>query len=157
MIRTAIRVVLFTLLLAPCGCGGDRMHPVHGLVTVDGHPLSGAGIVFVPADGQGKTAYAETESDGTFLVRTEVPSDGVRAGEYTVTVTWEEPQHPYLRYRDNSPKKKELEQDYLKWKATHKTQPSPVPKIYTEPATTPLKVRVPLEGGELKIELKSAS
>lgn len=135
------------LLCLALGCGGDGTKPVRGKLTVDGRPLAKAGIVFTPLGPGGRTAYAETGEDGSYTLKTFQPGDGALPGEYRVTIVWEEQPHPYLHHREGSAEQKALEKDYLQWKATHKATASPVPAEYGKPATTPLKVTVPIKDG----------
>src|SRR5690349_2430461 len=55
------------ILLA--GCGGARTSPVEGRVLVDGKPVAGASIQFVP-QGKGRDATGETDKDGQFVMST---------------------------------------------------------------------------------------
>ncbi|HXG13311.1 MAG TPA: hypothetical protein VNK04_26375 [Gemmataceae bacterium] len=149
-------ILLAVLLGVSWGCGSrDRPVPVRGKVTVDGAPIAGAGVVFHPKDGNGRPASGETRADGTYHLTTFTEGDGALPGEYRVTIVWEEPVHPYLAYRDGSPKKKALEKEYLEWKAKHKPKPSPIPPHYGDPAKTPLEQKVPVPGGVADFALQS--
>ncbi|WP_145943922.1 hypothetical protein [Fuerstiella marisgermanici] len=59
-----------------------------GTVLVDGQPRGNASISFVPkaADGGARTAYAKTESDGSFSATTYVTGDGIIPGSYTISL-----------------------------------------------------------------------
>src|SRR5207249_327992 len=48
MDQPMIRTGCLFLVLALAGCGGPRTKPVEGTVLLDGKPLSGASIQFVP-------------------------------------------------------------------------------------------------------------
>jgi hypothetical protein len=149
------RFCLAALLAAAlAGCGGsDKPVPVTGKVTVNGAPVAGAGVTFHPQDGKGRPATGETDQNGTYHLTTINPSDGALPGEYRVTLVWDEPQHPYLQLRDGAPQKESLRADYEKWKATHKTQPSPIPAKYGTPGSTPLTQKVPAANGKADFEV----
>ena len=49
-----------------CGSGGPDIARVEGTVTMDGKPLPGAFVVFVPAGG--RPAAAETDSNGKYVL-----------------------------------------------------------------------------------------
>jgi hypothetical protein len=61
--------------------------PVHGAVTLDGKPLSGADIMFVPVgDTQGTGASGFTDKEGKYEVRDRRGDKGVPAGQYHVSI-----------------------------------------------------------------------
>lgn len=113
---------------ACAGCGGnvDRVetYPASGQVLWEGQPLQGALVVLHPqhaADAQALPARAETDEQGRFVLGTYDAEDGVPAGEYRVTVHWHQ-----------------LQQD------GESSEPGPdvVPRQYSDPAQTELKVRI---------------
>lgn len=78
--------VIALLALTLVGCGkGVEMAPVRGVVNVDGQPVVGAGVTFIPVDG-GRPAWATTDEAGRFELSSKDPGDGARVGEYVVTV-----------------------------------------------------------------------
>ncbi len=93
MLRT---LMLSTTLLA-AGCGGSssdrwtenrpKTIPASGVVTLQGRPVEGASVSFVPADRAGTAAFALTDAEGRFDLNTFSEKDGAVAGQYTVTVT----------------------------------------------------------------------
>src|SRR5262249_11387748 len=60
---------------------------VEGIVTLDGKPVEGAMVSFVPEGGKGLPATGLTESDGVFHLTTFSFEDGALPGEYKVLVT----------------------------------------------------------------------
>ncbi|NOX54416.1 MAG: carboxypeptidase regulatory-like domain-containing protein [Planctomycetes bacterium] len=73
-----------------CSGGPDRpkTYPVTGTVTLDGKPVEGATVVFVPKEeGKGRAATGVTDSDGKYSLGTFASGDGVIPGEYLVKVT----------------------------------------------------------------------
>jgi hypothetical protein len=117
------------LLLAVVGCGGKKLIPITGTVTLDGQPVDEAVIVFVPETQPGDTSTGRSQSDGTFSLRTG-KADGAVPGAYKVVIN---------KY-DTSP--------------TAKGKKSVLPRIYASAKTTPLQCTVPHDGPVL-LELKS--
>jgi hypothetical protein len=84
-------VTLFSLLAA-AGCDQGRdIAPVSGLITLDGRPLAGGGIVCQPLAppgsviaGKGSVAFCDT--DGRFQLRTLDGRDGAVVGEHRVRI-----------------------------------------------------------------------
>ncbi|GIW99923.1 MAG: hypothetical protein KatS3mg111_3256 [Pirellulaceae bacterium] len=76
------------VLMGLSGCGGDKLPtvPVSGVVTLDGKPLEGATVTFVPQSPGARTASALTGSDGRFVLTTVKGGDGAVPGTYAVTI-----------------------------------------------------------------------
>jgi hypothetical protein len=72
--------------LALAGCGGPV--DVRGKVTLNGSPLAGATVVFIP-ESEGREAGALTDEEGNFQL-TNSKTDGTLPGEYRVTVSKKE-------------------------------------------------------------------
>ncbi|MEZ6123233.1 MAG: carboxypeptidase-like regulatory domain-containing protein [Planctomycetaceae bacterium] len=69
------------------GCGkGDRpdLATVSGTVTVNGEPLSGADVIFLPA--QGRQSYGRTDENGQFELTYIRDTKGAVVGQHTVKV-----------------------------------------------------------------------
>lgn len=73
------------------GCGGDGLDrvPITGLVTMEGTPLAGASLYFVPGEGTpGEGAIGASDKEGYFKVISSRRDDsGIPPGEYTVRVS----------------------------------------------------------------------
>jgi len=136
---------LTVLFLA--GCGGVRTTPVTGVVTLDGKPLGGAAIQFVP-QGSGRDATGQTDANGEFVMSTFEPRDGVVAGTYKVVIS-----QPL-----GTPDSKQYATAEEAMAAATKPPPKPsgpvVPQQYTRVDQTPLTQEVPAKG-RLTFELKS--
>jgi hypothetical protein len=143
---------LCPVLLATAGCGNQNLSKVEGVVTLDGAPLSGATVSFMPV-GQGRAASGLTDGDGYFQLTTFRTDDGALAGDYRVIVVVDDVEKRDLttdegmreaRLGTMTPqgKKKQAEKKSKK--------PSQVPEIYRDIKKTPLKEVVPTNG---KIEL----
>lgn len=87
--RAAVGIVLAVIGVAGCGGGGPALEKVNGLVTLDGKPVEGATVSFVPGSG-GLFASGLTGADGRFTLNTAAPGarpgGGAVAGEYRVTI-----------------------------------------------------------------------
>jgi hypothetical protein len=80
-------------ILAALGCGCNRgpvlpeLVPVHGTVTLDGKPLSGASIAFVPiGNTRGTGADGCTDNNGQYEVFDRRGQKGAPVGEYRVSI-----------------------------------------------------------------------
>ena len=73
--------------LAGCGGAGDAPEKVAagGTVTVDGKPIPGLSIGFIPTSG--KLATGETDDQGNFTLTTDEPGDGAVVGSYSVAIS----------------------------------------------------------------------
>ena len=59
--------LLVLLPVVTCGCGGVKVVPVSGTVTLDGQPLAGAHISFEPVEGTiNETSTATTDTEGRY-------------------------------------------------------------------------------------------
>src|SRR5687768_11537835 len=83
--RPNLALVVVTLIFTGCGVT-SRTSPVSGVVTLDGKPLAGASIHFVP-EGSGRDATGETGTSGNFTMSTFKPRDGVVPGTYKVVIS----------------------------------------------------------------------
>src|ERR671936_1005518 len=101
--RLLVRTIMLgaALVLAASGCGRKgKPIPVRGAVTLDGQPVVGAAVNFIPEVGNGVPAYAMTKEGGVFDLTTTSLGDGAMAGNYVVTITWEQPLHTVLRPKE---------------------------------------------------------
>jgi hypothetical protein len=128
---------LFTGLLAliASGCGGGpKFDPpvlVSGKVLLQGAPLTGGVVRFVPVKGdEARPGFGTIQPDGSFTAMTHAPDDGLIPGDYTVFV---EPAEP----PDKSVK-----------------TPIVIPEQYLSPANSPLKQTIEEETNSLTINLK---
>jgi hypothetical protein len=80
--------ILPVCLMIAAGCGPDRplTIPVNGTVTVDGTPVEGASVMFMPQF-QGRPAVGLTDTSGRFTLTTFARGDGAQPGQHKVTVT----------------------------------------------------------------------
>jgi hypothetical protein len=130
-------------LLVPllgCGQSGPRLVPVTGLVTLDGTPVAGAGVMFKPAGaGNLPPASATTDAEGKFSLAT-LNQPGAALGEYQVSVVKQETSGvgEFGAVAPGGPK--------IKWI---------VPQKYAMPEKSTLKAAVTEKDREFKFELSS--
>jgi hypothetical protein len=150
-------VFIYLLFLAGAGCGNRSLSKVEGVVTLDGSPLSGATVSFMPV-GEGRAASGLTDGDGYFRLTTFRTDDGALAGDYKVVVvvdnseripatTDEEKKAARVGTMTPQGKKKQAEKK--------KHQKPQVPEIYSDIKKTPLKEVVPTNG-KIELALRSA-
>ena len=73
-----------------CGDGKLRTEPVRGVVTLDGVPLEGASVSFIPKnEGEGIASFGLTDANGEYRLQTLAGrvDAGTLPGEYTVTIS----------------------------------------------------------------------
>ncbi|MDR2115259.1 MAG: carboxypeptidase-like regulatory domain-containing protein [Planctomycetaceae bacterium] len=83
MIRLFPTLLLFVVAITGCG-SGIKYLPVTGTLTIDGVPMEGVTLSFVPISG-GTTASATTNAQGEFSVTTS-NHNGCISGEYNIIV-----------------------------------------------------------------------
>ncbi|MGQ9506137.1 MAG: hypothetical protein ACUVQG_14815 [Thermogutta sp.] len=130
--------------------------PVSGIVTLDGKPVDGANVVFVPTSTPGYGAYGIADSSGRFVLKSSEAVTGAVPGKYLVQVTKLVP--------DTGGRQSVVAED-----AEHEAEAaggSPagsvagtknvLPEKYANPKTSGIEVVVPSEGLQnLEIKLTS--
>lgn len=86
--RIALRqAVAVALVCAALGCSKtSKKYPVKGVVKLDGAPVAGATVTFLPDGEKGQPASGMTDSQGNFTLSTN-NVDGAMAGNYKVTIS----------------------------------------------------------------------
>ena len=141
------RVLCSLLGFVIVGCGSPSTSPVEGVVTLDGKPLAGATVQFVP-QGKGKDATGETDKNGQFAMSTLKPRDGVRPGTYKVVIS------PLTGSADTT--KYATAEEAMAGAGKQpvaKTSGSAFPQKYSRPDQTPLTQEVPVKG-KVRFELQ---
>src|SRR5438876_2881402 len=158
--RLRIYVIFGFAALGACGCGsGPKTYKVDGVVTLDGKPLAGATVAFMPQAQDGHLARGLTDQDGKFQLSTFGTNDGAVRGEYKVTVIKEEGSGPAPEL---SPASKTMQSMFMKktpegkkdMMEARRKAPSIVPPVYGDATKTPLKETVP-PSGTVRLELNS--
>jgi hypothetical protein len=91
------QLLILTLLLGfPAGCGKPPadapsvpIHPVSGIVTLDGKPIEGARLALISLQGQQPgdiTPNGISDAEGKFQISTYSVADGAPDGAYAITV-----------------------------------------------------------------------
>ena len=84
----AVWVLATASVLSLCGCGGGGDLPelgkVKGVVTLDGQPLAGAQVEFLPKSG--RPSSAETGEDGSYRLSYTAGEYGALVGQHTVKI-----------------------------------------------------------------------
>jgi hypothetical protein len=81
-----ILIAVAAAFVSGCG-GGSHAVPSTGTVLVDGKPVAGLVVMFVPKDTKlGKMASGRTDESGAFTLTTNRTNDGAMTGEYKVLV-----------------------------------------------------------------------
>ena len=152
----ALLVVCFFLLT---GCGSPKnprakdLVPGTGNITVNGEPLIGAMISFIPAeDNQFATqSVAMSDVKGYFEATTFTSSDGIHPGNYIVTVICDEDTGP----RPSAEAIAEMEAQGKPISSGDTTR-SQIPVRYNSPQTSGLTLEIPPKGHRrLSIALES--
>ncbi len=137
-----------TVVLAVSGCGGGSeldLAPVKGKVLLDGQPLAGVSVSFIPDTAKGTTgpqSGGTTNEQGEFTLAAPDGGDGAVIGHHLILVT-----PPFREDQGSSadgPAKVEQATSTVK-----------VPEKYTNFATTDLTKEVKGEGNDFTLELTS--
>src|SRR5262245_27650255 len=81
------------LLVVIAGCSGKDpnlpvQYPVTGKITLDGKPLTGAGIMFLPrGNTRGTGSFGMSNQEGIYTLKSDHGGPGAPEGEYAVTVS----------------------------------------------------------------------
>jgi hypothetical protein len=136
-------LLLGGLLLLALGCGGGEsgLLPASGTVTLDGGPLAGALVMFIPeGDTKGQGGSATTGADGRYEVKSAKGGNGLQPGSYRVTVS-------KRLLPDGSPAPADVPPIESNARET-------LPRTYSDPSQTTLKLRVEV-GKSLDLPLRS--
>jgi hypothetical protein len=97
--RVRAAVLVAAVLLAATGCGGGNSRPalpIKGEVFQGKTACKGAWVVFHPTDPSlqlNANPWGVVSENGSFQLSTYRDRDGAPAGEYRVTIIWEEKKH----------------------------------------------------------------
>lgn len=87
--KYCVWLLMIVLAAATVGCSDEEKLdtvPVTGTVTLNGTPVEGAQVTFVPVDG-GMSAVGLTDASGKYSLTTRSKDDGAMAGSYSVRIT----------------------------------------------------------------------
>jgi hypothetical protein len=135
-------VALLAVVLT--GCGGKGTSPVQGVVTLEGTPVAGATVLFMPVgQDEGRPASGFTQSDGTFRLTTYRPNDGALSGQYRVLIQKTE------AAKDRGAAERsvmERAKDKREGESMQRNRKPALPEAYAKFDTTPLRCTVPVTG-----------
>jgi len=126
------------------GCGGRGTTPVRGVITLEGTPVAGATVLFMPDGEDGcRPASGFTSSDGTFRLTTYKPDDGALPGNYRVLI-----QKTVAAKDPGAAARSALERAKAKIeeRSLQKRRKPTLPVAYANFDTTPLRCSVPVTG-----------
>ena len=132
------------LLIAGCQKPSNLppQYPVSGTISLDGKPLGGAGIMFLPrGDTRGNGAMAMTDPTGKYTLKTDHGGLGAPEGEYAVTIS-------KVVNRDGTPYVPNPD-------VAEAGERETLPGTYSDSMKTILKANVPKGGDTINFELKS--
>jgi hypothetical protein len=143
------RYTLLVLAIAFAGCSkgtNENLVPAEGTVKLDGKPLSGATLLFIPFDGTSRqSCSARTDASGKFrLAMLDLKKEGAAPGGYRVIIS--KKVNP-----DGSDFVPKPDEDPML--AAYKEL---LPPRYTDEAQSTLEVTIP-DAGTTNIELKLTS
>src|SRR5262245_1223682 len=146
MLKHNLLIYLFAaIFVAGCGRKGPNLppqYPVSGTIMLDGKPLAGAGIMFLPrGETRGTGAFAMTDAAGKYSLKTDYGGPGAPDGEYAVTIS-------KVVNRDGTP--------YVpNPNAAEAGERETLPGTYSDSMKTVLKANVPKGGDTIDFDLKS--
>jgi hypothetical protein len=141
MSRYAVAGVGVVVALLLTGCGPKPVK-VSGTVTLNGQPVDGASVQFVPADGSGRQASGGTDKDGKFQLTTYENNDGAMPGEYKVVVKYTPPVETGASANTEVMKQVIAQQQ----KDAKKKPKYVIPAAWGASSTTPMTQKVPADG-----------
>jgi hypothetical protein len=142
---------IIALLVGVAGChkrsNAIEVHPVCGVVTLDGKPVEDALVVFCPQSPALPAAIGKTDGEGRFKLTTTIANDGAAIGAYCVTVT---------KKTVNGMTRKEAN-EYME--RHHQPPPLPaivhhLPKKYADAAETPFRIEVNANTTDVDLAMK---
>jgi len=119
-------------------------------VTLNGQPVEGAMVQFVPVKDDGRPATGITNAGGGFSLTTVENHDGALPGQYKVVITYK----PAVETGPAQNTEQGMRQAMKAQAQQKKGQPKYViPPAYSDPARTPVAQTVPAPG-PIKIDIK---
>ncbi len=87
---TCIMLLLMSIMMLGCGTDGPELAEVTGVVTVDGKPVPGAVLTFVPTSG-GSPSYGGTDTKGKYRLMFTDTKYGAMLGDHEVEIATNKP------------------------------------------------------------------
>jgi hypothetical protein len=121
---------------------------------MQGKPVAGAVITFVPTSNEGEAATAITDSDGKYALTTWRAGDGARPGEYRVKVSKQEQTAVDPSKMVKNLSIEEEQKIYVENKKPRPPAKSLVPSKYQDESSSGLSHTVPNGSTTFDIEIK---
>lgn len=133
------------------GCGGAGLAPVSGTVSMDGSPLDGATVTFHPQPGVKSNGGSGTsDAAGKFTLLTPQGKPGIIPGDYSITVS-------RRKLSEKAEKQiKEAKERGITPMVSDREMAETLPKAYSKPETSPLRVSIGAGGGDVPVEIESS-
>jgi len=133
------------------GCGGAGLAPVSGTVTMDGSPLEGATVTFHPQPGVKSNGGSGTsDAAGKFTVLTPQGKRGIIPGDYSITVSRRKLSEKAQKMIDDA------KASGITPMVSDREMAETLPKPYSKPETSPLRVSIAAGGGDVPVEIESS-
>ena len=148
---------LVTVGIALTGCPNSSQpatYRVTGTVTMQGKPVDGAVITFVPTSNEGTAASAITDSNGKYALTTWSAGDGARPGEYRVKVNKQEQTAIDPAKVVKNLTIEEEQKIYVENKKPRPPAKSLIPSKYQDESSSGLSHTVPNSSSTFDIEIK---
>ena len=149
--------ILVTIGIVQTSCSSanrPRTYRVTGTVIMQGKPVEGAVITFVPTATDGDAASAITDADGKYELTTWQAGDGARPGEYRVKVNKQEQATVDLAKMVKNLSIEEEQKIYVESKKLPPPAKCLVPSKYLDESTSGLSHTVPNAASTFDIEIK---
>lgn len=149
--------VLLTVGIVLTGCSNSSRpstYRVTGTVIMQGKPVAGAVITFVPTSNEGEAASAITDSEGKYALTTWRAGDGARPGEYRVKVSKQEQTTVDPSKMVKNLSIEEEQKIYVESKKLPPPAKSLIPSKYQDESSSGLSHTVPKGSSTFDIEIK---
>lgn len=83
----ALLLSFVAVSLTGCGQSGPALGKVTGTISLDGKPISGAVIRFIPQGEKGSPSYGGTDDNGSYKLMFTSSKDGAMLGEHFVEIS----------------------------------------------------------------------
>ncbi len=97
-VESILTLVAVLAFVTAVGCGSNDLAGVRGSVSYRGKPLEHGRVGFHPEEG--RPAFGDIASDGTFTLTTLSPNDGASIGNHRVTIHSDRPADPDDAFSD---------------------------------------------------------
>lgn len=139
------------------GCAKDTGHrKTTGVVTVDGAPIEGATIVFIPNVQGGESGSAITDAQGAYSAVSGSVGEGLLPGEYKVTISKREtvvdPDQAAFEAGEITYDELQERNRAKGLSGTGSVGESLVPEVYSSAAATPLTITVTDDASKNKFD-----